>query len=225
MTTARSSRNRLVAAIAALLVLAAGTATSAHRRDELLHAARLAIDPGYLQLELDLVPGIAVVDRVLPDVDANGDGIIADAEAKRYADRVLSAITLELDGAPLQLSMRGVEMPPIASMRQGEGVIRINAGASLPALAAGDHRLHFRNTHRQDIGVYLANALVPASHRIAITNQDRDVDQRDLVIRYRLSGAPAVWQPWFDVTAGLAVIVLAVVWRRFRPGVAESSTR
>ena len=47
------------------------------------------------------------------------------------------------------------------------------------------------NTYRSDIGVYLANALVPASDRVMVAAQRRDIDQRDLVIDYMLIGQPA----------------------------------
>ena len=36
------------------------------------------------------------------------------------------------------------------------------------AASAGPHHLRYRNTHRPDIGVYLANVLVPASDRLAV---------------------------------------------------------
>ena len=45
--------------LALALTIAGGAGVSAHRRDEYLQAARLAIDPGRVQLELDLTPGIA----------------------------------------------------------------------------------------------------------------------------------------------------------------------
>jgi hypothetical protein len=57
----------------------------------------------------------------------------------------------------------------------------------MPAgLSPGAHRLTYRNTHRPDIGVYLANALVPRSNRVAVTGQDRDFDQRELTIAFEL---------------------------------------
>jgi hypothetical protein len=45
--------------------LIAGTAStaSAHRRDEYLQAARIAVGPDRVRIELDLTPGMAVADR------------------------------------------------------------------------------------------------------------------------------------------------------------------
>jgi hypothetical protein len=58
--------------------------------------------------------------------------------------------------------------------------------SAMPALAAGVHHVRYANAHRPDVGVYLANALVPASARVAITDQLRDVDQRSLDVMYVL---------------------------------------
>ena len=49
------------------MILAGVAVVSAHRRDEYLQAARLALDPGRVQIELDLTPGIAVADAILVD--------------------------------------------------------------------------------------------------------------------------------------------------------------
>jgi hypothetical protein len=62
----------------------------------------------------------------------------------------------------------------------------VQADAVLQHLSAGRHRLSYRNSHRRDISVYLANALVPENDRVAITAQTRDIAQRDLVIDFTL---------------------------------------
>ena len=58
MTTERSSRagNGAASAIALMTAVIVGTALSAHRRDEYLQAARIAIEPGRVELELALTP-------------------------------------------------------------------------------------------------------------------------------------------------------------------------
>ena len=49
---------RLIGAVAILLTLGAGA--FAHRLDEYLQAARIAVDNGRVDLDLDLTPGAAV---------------------------------------------------------------------------------------------------------------------------------------------------------------------
>jgi hypothetical protein len=194
-----------------------GSWTSAHRRDEYLQAARLAIDPDRVELALDLTAGIAVADVVLSDIDIDKNGLISVAEARAYSNRVLSAIALEVDGIPLRVELVESTFPTFDSVRQGEGTTRIQAAASMPRLADGLHHLRYRNAYRTDIGVYLANALVPASDRVMVAAQRRDINQRDLVIDYMLSGQPApTARRSLSVGVAGALILIANVWWRTR---------
>jgi hypothetical protein len=192
---------------------------SAHRRDEYLQAARLAIDPDRLHLELDLTPGIAVAERVLSEIDLDSNRSISAAEAQAYSQRVLSDVTFDVDGTRIRVELANSDFPAIDAMLNGDGTARIRAVAQMPPLADGRHHLRYRNSYRADIGVYLANALVPASDRVTVEAQSRDVDQRDLVVDYVLRGDPAT-RTRSGLSVGLtgALILLANVWwRRLRP--------
>jgi len=194
-----------------------GSWTSAHRRDEYLQAARLGIDPDRVELALDLTAGIAVAEVVLSEIDLDKDGMVSVAEARAYSDRVLSAIALDVDGIPLRVELVESTFPTFDTVRKGEGTTRIQATASLPRLDDGLHHLRYRNAYRSDIGVYLANALVPASDRVIVAAQRRDVNQRDLVIDYMLSGqrTPTARRGLSVGVAG-AIILIANVWWRTR---------
>jgi hypothetical protein len=78
----------LAAAVA--LVLPA----SAHRLDEYLQATRIDLASNRVDLEIDLTPGVEVVNDVLPLMDVNHDGNISIAEGKAYAKLVLKAVVL-----------------------------------------------------------------------------------------------------------------------------------
>jgi len=195
-----------------------GGVSSAHRRDEYLQAARLAIDPARVQLTLDLTPGIAVAERVLGTIDRDANGSISADEARAYAEDVLRAIALDVDGTPLRVELLDSAVPAIDEMLRGDGAIRIHAAAAIPRLAGGAHRLRYRNAYRGDIGAYLANVLVPASDRVIVAAQRRDVDQRELIVDYNLradrtAGARA------GVPVGLAgaLVLIANLWWRRRP--------
>jgi len=195
-----------------------GGVSSAHRRDELLQAARLAIDPDRVQLTLDLTPGIAVAQSVLSAIDRDANGSISDAEARAYTEEVLRAIALDVDGTPLRIELADRAVPPIDAVLRGEGTVRIRAAAALPRLAEGRHRLRYHNGYGPDIGAYLANALVPASDRIVVAVQRRDVDQRDLVVEYTLRGDPAARaRAGVPVGAAGALVLIANLWWRRRP--------
>jgi hypothetical protein len=197
-----------------LAIAVGGGGTSAHRRDEYLQASRLAIDPARVEIVLDLTPGIAVAEQVLADVDSNHDHAISPAETTAYASRVMEAIALDVDGVPLRLELGDRTFPAREAVLNGEGTMRIRASASLPELSAGVHHLHYRNTHRPDLGVYLANALVPESPRIRITGQERDIDQRALTVDYELRRAPVRLLSGLAAGVVAAAIWLAIAWAR-----------
>jgi len=184
------------------------TAASAHRRDEYLQAARLAVEPGRVELELDLTPGIAVSEAAIADLDRDRDGVLSADERRAYVGRALDAVVLELDGRPLHVEPLSSAFPVLDAFRNGEGTIRIQAAAALSHQADGDHQLLFRNMDQRDGSVYLANALVPGSDRIVITAQRRDPAQRDLTIDYVFRPGPATSaSTWlFGALTGVAVL-------------------
>ena len=199
------------------MVLTTAGSSFAHRRDEYLQATRLAIDPDRVQIELDLTPGIAVAESVLADVDLDRNRSISAGEADAYCARLLSAMVVDVDGRPLALALTSSAFPDVGAMMTGEGTMRLQAVAAMPRLSGGTHRLRYRNSHRSDIAVYLVNALVPASDRVAVAAQRRDVDQRDVTIEYTLrpDAATRIRGGVLVAVAG-AVIWLAVWWRRRR---------
>jgi len=199
------------------MALAGVAGVSAHRRDEYLQAARLAIDPGRVQLELDLTPGIALADTILADIDRNGDGALSAEEQRSYASLVLSALTLEVDGTPVRPRLAATSFPDADSMRRGEGTIRLQSAATLPRVSSGFHQLRFRNRHHPDRSVYLANALVPESNDVAVTAQRRDIDQTELTIDYLLRAAPARPKAaWLMGTIAAATVLMALMIRPLR---------
>lgn len=183
---ARRSRGSSGTAIrlAVAMAVAAVSAVSAHRLDEYLQAATLDIDLTRVELELDLTPGVDVAAAVIADIDRDGNGVVSSDERSAYANRVLKAIELQLDGAPLGIQLTSSRFPELDELRAGEGIIQLRSTAALARQDPGTHHLFFRNTHRRDRAVYLANALAPRVARIEITAQRRDPTQSDLAIDY-----------------------------------------
>jgi hypothetical protein len=176
---------RLTTLVLAFLIAGlAGATLSAHRHDEYLQAARLAVEPRRVDVQIDLTPGIAIAEMIISDVDRNRDGTLSRDEQRAYVARVLDAIELRIDGRPLQLKPATSAFPGLDAVRGGVGTIQLRAAATVPRLPEGQHELAFGNRHRPDVSVYLANALVPDGDSIAITAQRRDVAQRDLTIAY-----------------------------------------
>jgi len=197
-----------VVVLAVGAVLLSGPRASAHRLDEYLQAARLRIEPARVELELDLTPGIAVADFVIADIDRDRDGVLSRSEERAYVEQLLSAIVLEVDGLPLHVRPVGSTFPDIQALRRGEGTIELRGESALPSLSNGAHQLSYRNTNRPDVSVYLANALVPESDRVAVHAQRRDTNQRELTIAYDLRAqVNASARPWllFGIAGALAL--------------------
>ncbi len=215
-----------VAALAFMVavLVAFETGLSAHRRDEYLQAARIAIAPGRVDLQLDLTPGIAVADAIIAEIDRNRDGVLTADEKQAYVARVLSAIELDLDGQPIHVQGPAAStFPEVEAFRRGEGTIALQLRATLPPLPDGAHQLAYHNTHRRDVSVYLANALMPDSDRVSIRAQQRDVDQRDLTIDYVLHDGDSISDGlntsahiWLLGSVAGAVMWAGVLYRRSR---------
>jgi hypothetical protein len=186
---------------------------SAHRRDEYLHAARLAIEPGRVDLELDLTPGIAVAETIIARLDHDGDGRVSPAEEREYVDRMLRATVLDIDGHALLVEPIRSTFPALNDFRRGNGTIQIQAVAALPPQAPGDHHLSLRHTNQGDASVFLANAFVPTSDRVIIMAQRRDPTQRSLTIDYVLRPPPVISTPisLLGTVAGVAVLAALLI--------------
>jgi hypothetical protein len=191
-----------------------GTTASAHRRDEYLQAARLGVEPGRVELELDLTPGIAVADAAIADIDRDQDGALSAVEERAYLERVLARVALELDGRPLQMEAFSSTFPVLDAFRRGEGTIRFQSAVVLPHQADGDHQLSFRNMDQRDGTVFLANALIPRSDRIVIATQRRDPAQRNLTIDYVLRPEPATSAPTWLLAGLTGAAALAALLMR-----------
>jgi hypothetical protein len=202
--------------LALLVMVLTGTTLSAHRHDEYLQAARLGVEPRRIELQIDLTPGIAIADAIIGDVDRDRDGTLSRDEQRAYVDRVLDALDLRVDGRPLRVQPVASTFPSLDTLRDGVGTIQLRMAATVPRLSQGDHELAFRNRHRPDVSVYLANALVPDGDRIAITAQRRDVAQRELTIAYvvRHEG-DATLHVWL-LTALSGTLLTGLVAPRFR---------
>jgi hypothetical protein len=192
----------------------ASTSVSTHRRDEYLQAARIALQPDGVLIELDLTPGIAVAESIIATIDHDADGSLSRDEQTTYAGQVVSALEIKLDAGPLPLRLVSSTFPSVSAFRRGEGTIRLQASATHPSVPTGPHQLFFRNAHFASQSAYLANALVPESSRVSVTGQRRDVDQRELTIDYAVRAEAAdVRAGWLLVSLTFAVVLMVRVTR------------
>jgi len=155
----------------------------AHRLDEYLQAVRVAVATHRVDLSLELTPGVAIASKLLPRIDKDQDGQISSEERDAYARRVLKDLRVALDKKTLTLRLVDASFPELREVREGLGVVRIQATASVSPLASGRHTLKLTNKHLPSLSVYQVNALVPRDDAIQILGQSRDKHQK----RYRLN--------------------------------------
>jgi hypothetical protein len=213
------SRSTAAAAIAIDVAITAAASVSAHRLDEYLQAARIAIEPDRVEIELDLTPGANVARRLVSEIDRNRDGVLGREETQAYSSNVLRDLGLQVDDRPQTLGVIDSQFPGVDAMLKGEGTIQLRLSAPVSALAAGDHRLLFLNAHHADISAYLANALVPDGTRVEVITQRRDAAQRQLEIDYVLRDGAGRERPALVPTVIAAIALVAgLAWiSRHRP--------
>ena len=202
-----------------LCTLAFQATAVAHVVDEYLQQAQIALAPGGARVELRLIPGVQVADRVMAMIDVDDDGRISPAEEQAYARRVLQDIALEVDGRRAPLKLTGIHFPAWREMNEGNGAIRLDLTVDAAALGtAGEHQLSFRNDHMPELGAYLANALVPATSEIKISGQERDPLQREMRLSFHFTPANVQGpQPWTGVLMlCLCLALLFPQWKHLR---------
>lgn len=169
----------------AILLLIFACSASAHRLDQYLQATRLSLTANQVGVEIDLTPGVDVATAIFAFINTDHDGRISASEAERYASQVVRETVLEIDGRRSRLDVLKYEFPSFQEMAAGEGTIRIHARALWKG-SAGEHRIVYQNNHKTEWGVYLVNALRPATPNIEITEQQRDPFQRQMKLAFVL---------------------------------------
>jgi hypothetical protein len=149
----------------------------AHRLDEYLQATLVTIEPGEVRLQINLTPGVAVAEQVLPRIDCNRDGVISTNEATAYATLFIRDLSLRLDQRKIELKLSSSNFPAPTELRTGLGIIQIELSAIIGSLPAGPHTLLLENRHLRILSVYLFNAAQPRSASVHIIRQKRNETQ------------------------------------------------
>jgi ABC-type nickel/cobalt efflux system permease component RcnA len=177
--------------LATLAQTARPFAAYAHPVDEFLQNTYLSISPDAIDVEVNLTAGVGVAPEVIQVIDANGDGVLTEAESRLYAERVRAGIVLTLDGKPLALVLVRVEMPALAIIRAGAGEIRAAFSATVSSLATGPHELYFENKHAPVASAYQVALLKPRADVLRIRGQQRSANGADITVDFVSDSATA----------------------------------
>ncbi|HEX4947436.1 MAG TPA: hypothetical protein VFZ34_12260 [Blastocatellia bacterium] len=191
---------------------------SAHVLDQYLQVAQIALAPDDVRVELRLIPGVEVAERICTLIDADGDGQIATAEEQAYALRVLRDLELAVNGVNTPLTLSDLQFPTQKEMREGLGTIRLTFAATTKLSPAAQQQIYFRNNHLPELSVYLVNALVPVSNEIKIRGQARDPLQSEMRLSFDITAAdtraPLRWQGVLIFC--LCLLLLLPQWKYLR---------
>jgi hypothetical protein len=191
-----------------VMFLSVASSALAHRLDEYLQATTFIVDGDHVEAQMRLTPGVQVSDRVLAAIDANGDGVISEAEQQAYVKYVSRDLSLKIDGYALQVRLVSSTFPKLEEMKEGIGDILLNFETDLPQ-GGLNRRLTFENHHLSAISVYLVNCLVPSDPSIHVTAQGRNYDQSFYQLDYSQTGVRSPVPPsglwsrliaWLDQT-------------------------
>jgi hypothetical protein len=191
---------------------------AAHVLDQYLQVTQIALARDGVRVELRLIPGVQVADRICPLIDTDGNGQITTMEEQSYAQRVMQDLALAVNDVNAPLTLTEVRFPTPQEMREGLGTIRLTLMAAATLSLAGQQHLTFRNNHLPELGVYLVNALVPTTKEINIGEQERDPLQRELRLRFHVTTADTARpQPWVVVLlVGLCLALFLSQWKHLR---------
>lgn len=191
---------------------------SAHVLDQYLQVAQIALAPDGVRIELRLIPGVQVADRICTLIDTDGDGQFTTVEEQAYAQRVWQDITLSFNGVNAPLMLSQLQFPGQQEMREGLGTIRLTFVATITLRAADHQQLNFRNNHLPELGVYLVNALVPTANEIKIRGQERDPLQQEMRLRFHVTAADTGGTArWTGVLVFfLCLLMLFPQWKHLR---------
>lgn len=208
-----------------LMCVVVSSTSSAHQLDEYLQGTIIGIEPDAITLEINLTPGVKIVDKVLEVIDLDHDGVISTNEVAGYAETLKRDLTVRLDGKELVLKVDAFAVADAAEVRTGWGIILLDFSAKNLALAPGAHRLTFENRHFPAISAYLLNAARPRSSLVQISGQKRNEKQSSGEIDFEIISAPRAAARsgglgWLGLLLVVAVGAVAFKWKQQRKVVA-----
>ena len=197
-----------------LIVLALATippAAFGHVLDEYLQSTLVAIEPGDIRLKINLTPGVEIAEKVLNQIDLNGDVSISSDESAAYAEMLKRDLTVRLDGGDTRLQLSASNIPELAQLRTGHGIIQMEFSVTPSSFAGGNHRLTFENRHFDSLGVYLVNATRPQSASIRIARQNRNVSQSRGEIEFAYDVPRSLSLRTTGILASIAVVLVGLL--------------
>jgi len=201
-------------------------AAYAHVLDEYLQSTLVAIEPGDVRLKINLTPGMEVADKILAQIDRDRDGVVSNDEAAAYFELLKRDLTVRLDGRDTALKLIESNIPALAELRTGHGIIQAEFSITAGSFTAGPHMIAFENRHFNSVGAYLFNAARPRSASIQIAKQNRNANQSrgEIEFAYEAPSHSSNAPGFVALFAVILATMAAAVWQIRRSSRSRSSS-
>lgn len=165
-----------------VVILSMTTPVFAHPLDEVVQSSYLSIEGKWVGLELNLSAGTLVAPALAAYIDTNNDHVISDDETQRYARRLQSELSLQIDGQARTLVLQKIEMPSWDLVSVG-ATIKAEFLADA-AQNAGAYQVVMTNRHVPAKSVYQNTLLAPDNPNIRISGQRQNNEQNEFTVNY-----------------------------------------
>ena len=207
---AAASPLRLTLCFAFLCALVGARPALAHRIDEYLQATLLTVGQAKIEASMRMIPGVIVAPGIIQAIDSDHDGAFSDAEELAYARRVLSEISITVDGQAVTPSLTAWSIPQPAALRDGLGEIHLEYSVALPPSGNSDRTFTLINRHFVEHSVYLVNVVVPGDSGTRIVSQVRNAQQSSYELDFQqdVAASRGRWSKLRQWAAGLELASL-----------------
>jgi nickel/cobalt exporter len=120
----------LLVAVGSVLL---ASAAAAHPTDQIVQQVYLNPAASASTVQLDLTPGVLVAPQFARALDTDADGALGTAEIDAHVQAVQSAVTAQVDGRSVGLTLTEHRYPPLDLLAAGGGTITLVWAVPLPA--------------------------------------------------------------------------------------------
>ena len=122
----------------------AGTPLAAHPHTDIDQQVALTIGADRVAVEVAIVPSIDAGSDIFDAIDIDRDGQISKTETDTFAESVLVATRLTINGVDRDVTLENTTIPEADMVRSGRGRISIRAGTYVEALRPEELTVNFQ---------------------------------------------------------------------------------
>jgi hypothetical protein len=126
-----------------LACVAAGSA-DAHPHKDIDQQVLLSVGTGEVTVQIRIAPSYVDGAAIFAHIDADGDGVVSQSEARDFGSDVISNAALTVDGQRFQFNLPRVAVPALEWVSAGLGLIEVDATAAVNLTASLPHRVDFQ---------------------------------------------------------------------------------